>query len=328
MGKPVAERVFGSPAQPLRPQFISPIACTNVFIEGISLNSGPFWTIQCIYCENVVIRGVTIDNYGPNNDGINADSCRNVFIEHCELNTGDDNVALKSGLNEDGWRVGRPTENVVVRHCLMKQGHGVLSIGSEMSGNVRNVYAHACRSRGTDRGLMFKSARGRGGMVENVWVEDMTWENVQSTPIFFTTFYTAWAVTAQGKAPVFRNLHLRNIRCDGAEAAARLVGLEEQPITGVTLERLRIASRTGLAATNVTNLKILDCDIRPQTGPVVALADSQDVVIERLAAPPSGTLLHLEGDKTRAIRFVLTNTNDAARISFGAGVDRRQLALE
>lgn len=327
-GQPVAERVFGTPAQPLRPQFIAPISCTNVFLEGISLNSGPFWTLQPIYSENVIIRGVTISNYGPNNDGLGVDSCRNVLIEHCEFNTGDDSVVIKSGLNEDGWRVGRPTENVVVRHCLMKQGHGLLSIGSEMSGNVRNVYAHHCRSRGNNRGLMFKSARGRGGVVENVWVEDMIWENVQSTAIYFTTFYTAWAVTARGKAPVFRNLNLRNIRCDGADAAARLIGLEEQPITGVTLEGLRIESRTGITATNIANLKIHDCDIRPQVGPALSLTDNQDVVIQRLAAPPSGNLLHLEGDKTRAIRFVLTNTNDATRISFGAGVDRLQLKLE
>jgi hypothetical protein len=326
--QPVAERVYGRPAQPLRPQFVSPIHCTNVFLEGIALNSGPFWTIHCIYCENVVVRGITVDNYGPNNDGVDVDSCRNVVIEHCEFNTGDDSVVLKSGLNEDGWRVGRPTENVVLRHCLMKQGHGVLSIGSEMSGDVRNVFAHNCSSRGNDCGVRLKSARGRGGLVENVWVEDMDWADVRSTAIYFTTFYTAWAVTAQGRAPVFRNLNLRNIRCDGADAAARIVGLEERPLMGVTLDRLRISSRTGIAATNVTSLKILDCDIRPQVGPILSLMDNQEVVIQRLAVPSTGSLLHLEGDKTRSVHFVNLNTNDAARISFGAGVDRHQLTLE
>ena len=327
-GRPVAERVYGTPAQPLRPQFIAPIACTNVLIEGISLNSGPFWTIQSIYCEKVVIRGITVNNYGPNNDGVDVDSCRNVLIEHCEFETGDDSVVIKSGLNEDGWRVGRPTENVVLRHCLMKQGHGTLSIGSEMSGDVRNVYAHGCRSRGNDCGLRLKSARGRGGVVENIWVEDMVWENVRSTAIFFSSFYTAWAVTAQGKAPVFRNINLRDIQCDGASVAVEIVGLEEQPITGVTLERLRISSRTGIASTNVTGLKILDCDIRPLAGPVLSLADNRDVVIQRLASPPTANLLHLEGSKTRNVRLVLANTNDAARVSLGAGVDQRQLKLE
>lgn len=327
-GQPVAQRVFGTPAQPLRPQFIAPISCTNVLIEGISLNSGPFWTIQCIYCEDVIIRGITVSNYGPNNDGVDADSCRNVLIEHCEFETGDDCVVLKSGLNEDGWRVGRPTENVVVRHCLTRLGHSGLGIGSDMSGDVRNVHAHHCRSRGTDQALRLKSACGRGGVVENVWVEDMHWENLAAEAISLTTLYTAWAVVPTGKAPVFRNLHLRNIRCEGAKAAARIIGLDEQPILNVTLDHLRISAQTGLSTTNITGLRILDCDIYPEVGPVLSLADNQDVVIQRLAAPPTASLLHLEGEKTRAICFVLANTNDAARVSFGAGVDRRQVTLK
>ena len=131
-----------------------------------------------------------------------------------------------------------------------------------------------------------------------------------------------------GKAPIFRNLHLRNIQCEGANAVARIIGLDEQPILNVTLDRLRISAQTGLSATKVNELRIRDCDIRPQVGPVLSLADNQDVVVQRLAAPPTADLLHLEGDKTRAIRFVLANTNDAARVSFGAVVDRRQVTLE
>src|SRR5262245_5044993 len=143
-GVPVEQRVFGTTAAAIRPSFVSFVNCRNVLFEGFTIGSGPNWTIHPVYCENVIVRRVQVNTDGPNNDGIDPDSCRDVLIEHCTFSTGDDCVVLKSGYNEDGWRVGRPTENVIMRYCTSRRGHGGLVIGSEMSGGVRNVYMHDC----------------------------------------------------------------------------------------------------------------------------------------------------------------------------------------
>jgi len=281
-GVPVADRVFGTPDKPLRPQFISPINCRNVLIEGISLDAGPFWTIQCIYCENVIVRGVTVQNAGPpkgpNNDGINLDSCRNALVEYCTLDTGDDCICLKSGLNEDGWRVGRPTENVVIRYCLTKRGHGGAVIGSDMSGDVRHVLVHDCVYDGTLYGVRLKSARGRGGVVEDVWVRGITMKNILGSAVLINTFYKAWAVTSEGKAPLFRRIHIQNVSCEGARAAVEITGLPEQSIENVTLERLSISAKTGLTATDVNGLVMSNVNIKAASGPPLQMKNCRNVV--------------------------------------------------
>jgi polygalacturonase len=284
-GVPVAQRIFGSPDRPLRPQFFSPINCRNVLIEGVSLDAGPFWTIQCVYCENVIVRGVTVANAGPprgpNNDGINLDSCRNALVEYCTLDTGDDCICLKSGLNEDGWRVGRPTENVVIRYCLTKRGHGGAVIGSDMSGDVRRVLVHDCVYDGTLYGIRLKSARGRGGVVEDVWVRGITMKNIVASAVLINTFYKAWAVTSDGKAPLFRRIHIQDVSCEGARAAVELTGLPEQPVENVTLQRLTISAKTGLSATDVNGLILSNVSIRAASGPPLQMRNCRDVVQDR-----------------------------------------------
>jgi polygalacturonase len=124
-----------------------------VFVEGVTFVNGPMWTMHPVYCEGVIVRDVTVRTEGPNTDGLNPDSCRNVLVEGCTFATGDDCVAINAGMNEDGWRVGRPCENVVIRRCRMIEGHGGVVIGSGMSGGVRNVYVHDCVFEGGDRGF-------------------------------------------------------------------------------------------------------------------------------------------------------------------------------
>jgi hypothetical protein len=324
-GTPVKQRVFGSPDRPLRPQFISPIGCKNVLIEGIALNSGPFWTVHCVYCENVIVRGITIDNYGPNNDGVNLDSCRNALIEQCEFNTGDDCIALKSGINEDGWRVGRATENVIIRNCLMREGHGSVVIGSDTSGDIRNVYAHDCRSLGTDRGFRLKSARGRGGVVENIWLDRMHWEQLHGPAIAINAFYRAWAVSATGKAPVFRNIHLRRITCESARVAAEIVGLPDQHAEDVTFTDLTLAAQSGIHATAATRLKLRNCTVLPAHGPAVVLKDCRHVSVDHLRGPPAGILLQVEGKRIHKIRLDGGPAPDDDRLRAGPDVEPGQL---
>ena len=173
-GVPVASRRFGADAY-LRPPFIQPYGCTNVLIEGVTIRNSPMWEINPVLCRNVTVRGVQIDSHGPNNDGCDPESCRDVLIERCRFDTGDDCIAIKSGRNADGRRVHAPTENVVIRDCEMRDGHGGVTIGSEISGGVRHVYAERNRmdSPQLDRALRLKNNAMRGGVLEHIYMRDV-----------------------------------------------------------------------------------------------------------------------------------------------------------
>jgi hypothetical protein len=315
--KPVDERVFGSEDVPLRPAFIQPINCRNVLIEGIAVGGGPMWTIHPVYCENVIVRGITVRNEGPNNDGINPDSCRNVLIENCDFDTADDAIAVKSGLNEDGWRVGRPSENVVVRRCrfgLGKPTDSALCIGSEMSGGVRNVFIHDCRFDQTSRGVRIKSMRGRGGFVENVWIEDITASDVSKEPVLLTMFYGSSTVDPLGAAPpAFRNIHVKNLRCRGAKTALAIIGLPESPVENVTVEDVEVSAQNGLICSDAENVELADLGITAEEGPLVRIANARDVTIRR-AKCPAGTRVFLEvaGEKTTGIVLDQTDLSNAS----------------
>jgi unsaturated rhamnogalacturonyl hydrolase len=174
-GTPPEQRVFGE-GHFLRPNFIQPYRCTNVLIEGITLIHSPMWEVHPVLCTNVTVRRVTARTLGPNNDGCNPECCRDVLIEDCLFETGDDCIAIKSGRNDDGRRIAVPSENIVIRRCCFKDGHGGVTLGSEISGGVRNVFVSDCRmdSPDLDRAFRFKSNAVRGGVLENVRIRDVT----------------------------------------------------------------------------------------------------------------------------------------------------------
>ena len=157
-GVPVAERIFGEGSY-LRPNFIQPYRCKNVLIEGVKIVRSPMWEVHPVLSQNVIVRDLTIESHGPNNDGVDPESCRDVLIEGCLFDTGDDCIAIKSGRNADGRRLNVPSENIIVRKCTMKDGHGGVVIGSEISGGCRNVFVEDCKmdSPNLDRALRFKS---------------------------------------------------------------------------------------------------------------------------------------------------------------------------
>ena len=150
-----------------RPPFIQPVRCKKVKIEGVKIVNSPFWTVNPEFCDNVTIKGITINNVpSPNTDGINPESCRNVHISDCHISVGDDCITIKSGRDAQARRLGVPCENITITNCTMLSGHGGVVIGSEMSGSVRKVTISNCVFDGTDRGIRIKSTRGRGGVVE------------------------------------------------------------------------------------------------------------------------------------------------------------------
>jgi polygalacturonase len=179
-GVPVAQRTCGE-GDYLRPNFIQPYRCQNVLIDGVTVLNSPMWEIHPVLCRNVTVRNVAVSSHGPNNDGCDPESCRDVLIEGCTFDTGDDCIALKSGRNEDGRRLAVPVENIVIRNCTMKDGHGGVVIGSEVSGGARNIFAERCRmdSPNLDRALRIKTNSVRGGFVEHVYMHHVAYQQKQ-----------------------------------------------------------------------------------------------------------------------------------------------------
>jgi polygalacturonase len=209
-GTPVAERVFGE-GHYLRSSFIQPYRCKNVLVEGITIRNSPMWEIHPVLCTNVTVRGVTVVSHGPNNDGCDPESSRDVLIEDSVFDTGDDCIAIKSGRNEDGRRLNTPSENIVIRGCTMKDGHGGVVMGSEVSGGVRNVFVERCRmdSPNLDRALRFKSNARRGGVVENVYMRDVEIGRVAEAVVTVDFLYETGA---DGRyPPVVRNVVLERV---------------------------------------------------------------------------------------------------------------------
>ncbi len=214
----------------LRPPFIQPMYCKNVLIEGITIRNSPFWTVNPEFCENVTVHGVTIINpHSPNTDGINPESCRYVHISDCHISVGDDCITIKSGKDAAGRKMATPAENYTITNCTMLSGHGGVVIGSEMSGDVRKIAISNCIFDGTDRGIRIKTARGRGGIVEEIRVDNIIMKNIREQAIVLDMFYQkSPEEPVSERTPRFRNIHFSNITAQ-TKTAAILNGITECP---------------------------------------------------------------------------------------------------
>ncbi len=216
--EPVKDRVMGD-GNYLRPNFIQPYRCKNILIEGISIVRSPMWEIHPVLSENITVRKVRIESRGPNNDGCDPECCRNVLIEDCVFDTGDDCIAIKSGRNADGRRINMPSENIVVRNCRMIGGHGGVSLGSEASGGIRNIYVRDCHmgSPNLDRALRLKSNSYRGGYIENVVFRDVQIDQVAEDIVQITVDYGEGR--GGGFNPRIGHVTIENVTCGKAKRA-------------------------------------------------------------------------------------------------------------
>lgn len=228
---PVSERIFGE-GDYLRPNFVQPYRCKNVLIEGVTIKESPMWVIHPVLCTNVIVRKVKVISHGPNNDGCDPESCNGVLIEDCLFDTGDDCIAIKSGRDHDGRRVNTPSENIIVRNCTMKDGHGGVVIGSEISGNVRNVFAENCEmsSPNLDRALRIKSNSRRGGTVENVYMRNVNVGVVADAVVRINMFY---ANETGEYHPQVRNVHVENVTCKESKYGWRIEAEDGYPVENV-----------------------------------------------------------------------------------------------
>jgi len=228
-----------------RPPFIQPLRCKNVRIEGVTIVNSPFWTINPEFCENVTVDGVTIANpLSPNTDGINPESCRYVHISNCHISVGDDCITLKSGRDLQARNLNSPDENITITNCTMLAGHGGVVIGSEMSGGVKKVVISNCVFDGTDRGIRIKSTRGRGGVVEDIQVNNIVMKNIKEEAITLDMLYSKMpSEPLSERTPVFRNIQISNLTGTNVLIPIKIRGLEESPISDITFTNIRITAK-------------------------------------------------------------------------------------
>ncbi len=247
----------------LRPTLVELVNCDRVLLDGPTFRNSASWNIHPLYCDHVTVRNLTIFNesWAANGDGIDIDSCRDLLMTDCKVEAGDDGICIKSGRDAQGRQIGRPTENVNITRCMVGHAHGGFVIGSEMSGGVRNIWCSDCTFDGTDVGLRFKTTRGRGGIVQDIHVDNITMRRIKHEAILFDMYYMIkGAKNAVRKAepvnettPRFTDIHVNHLTCDGCAQAIYLSGLPELPLTDVTLENIRIDHA-------ITGITIKDCD--------------------------------------------------------------------
>jgi len=276
----------------LRPPFIQLYECTNVLVEGVTIRNSPFWNVTPVFCEDVNVRGVTIISpaNSPNTDGINPDSCRNVHISDCLIDVGDDCITIKSGRDADGRRVGRPIENCTIVNCTLLHGHG-LSIGSEMSGGVKNIAVANCVFDGTDRGIRIKSTRGRGGVVEDVRISNLVMRNIRDEALVLTTFYTeSDPEPVSERTPVFRNIHFNGITGAG-KVACKLTGLAEMPVENVTFTDIQLTAKTGFAIRDAKGIELHHVTVNTESGPAFTATGTDGLELDgvKTTKPHDGT---------------------------------------
>ena len=317
-----------------RPPFIQMYKSSNIKIEDISIANSPFWTINPEFCQNVTIRGVTINNpYSPNTDGINPSSCKDVHISDCHISVGDDCITIKSGRDLQGRQYATPCENITITNCTMLSGHGGVVIGSEMSGDVRKVTITNCVFDGTDRGIRIKSSRGRGGVVEEIRVNNIVMKNIKKEAIMLNLFYSnVPAEPLSERTPIFRNIHISNMTGSNVHTACRLLGIEEAPINNLTFSNINIDAENGFAIDKTENITFNNVQVNTKNGspfqisdskniylsnvstlkpnremPVVDLKDTQDVFVQGcFPVAGSKSFLYLQGDKTDNI-YLMNN---------------------
>ena len=261
----------------LRPVMISLVKCKNVWLQGVIFQNSPAWNVHPLMCENVLVEEVQVRNpsFAQNGDGIDLESCKNALIVNSSFDVGDDGICIKSGKDADGRRRGMPCENVIVHGCTVFKGHGGFVVGSEMSGGVKNIYVSDCQFLGTDVGLRFKSTRGRGGVVEGIYINNISMFDIQTDAITFDLYYggkSAVEALEDGDeqkqqqqaarkvdetTPCFRDIYINHVICRRARRAAYFNGLPEMPVKNVQITDLEVNNaKEGIIVNNTDGVKL------------------------------------------------------------------------
>ena len=315
----------------LRPNLLLFTQCKQVLLEGVTFQNSPAWCLHPLMCENLTLRNVFVKNpwYAQNGDGIDAESCKNVLIENCVFDVGDDALCMKSGRDAEGRKRAMPIENVIIRGCTVYSSHGGFVIGSEMSGGARNIYVSNCTFIGADIGLRFKTTRGRGGVVENIFIKDIYMKDIPAEAILFDMYYMAKdPVALSGEkrelpkvemnpvdetTPVFRNFHISHVYCNGAEKAIFIRGLPEMHVKDIVLENMVLQANKGIDVQEATGITFRNISvITRETDPVIDVVQSDRLLFDHITYKNgAGLLFRINGERSSNINIKNTDTSKA-----------------
>ncbi|PJJ60808.1 glycoside hydrolase family 28 protein [Hymenobacter chitinivorans] len=332
----------------LRPDMLVLDHCKRLMLEGVTFQNSPAWSLHPLMSEDITVRNVTVLNpeYGQNTDAIDLESCKNGIVEGCTFDVGDDGICIKSGRDEQGRKRGMPTENFIIRDTKVYHAHGGFVIGSEMSGGARNIYAYNLTFMGTDVGLRFKAARGRGGVVENIYINNVNMKNIVAQAVIFDLYYMAKdpvALVGESSAPPvikaeplnegtpqFRHIDIRNITCDGADVGIMMRGLPEMPLRDITIENAVLQSDKGLVCIEAEDIRLKNVTLLSKnTMPVMEVQNSKDISLDGIKYTPGATLLmRVTGDRAKNVKLANTDTKAAKKdVEFGDKVSKKTVTI-
>ena len=297
-------------------------------------------------CENVTIENLTVRNpwYSQNGDGLDIESCKNTIVTNCSFDVGDDGICIKSGKDADGRKRGIPCENVIVDNCVVYHGHGGFVVGSEMSGGVKNISVSNCQFLGTDVGLRFKSTRGRGGVVENIFIKNIDMINIPTDALLFDLYYggkSASEVLADGdevkeesnipavteETPAFRNITISRVNCQGARRAMYFNGLPEMNVQNVTVSDCNITAQLGAEVVETTGAIFKNVKISPSKGAALTIKNSKNILVDNFSCPTKEGALTISGEKTENIQ-IKNSSRLEANAKIGTEVSEKAIVLK
>ena len=333
----------------LRPNLLVLTNCKYILLEGVTFQNSPAWCLHPLMSEHLTVRDVFVKNpwYAQNGDGIDAESCKNVLIENCTFDVGDDALCMKSGRDAEGRKRAMPIENVIIRGCTVYSSHGGFVIGSEMSGGARNIYVNNCTFVGADIGLRFKTTRGRGGIVENIFIKDIYMKDIPAEAILFDMYYMAKDPVAlvgekrelpkvemkpvDETTPIFRNFHISNVYCNGAEKAIFVRGLPEMHVKDIVLENMVLQAEKGIDVQEATgiifkNIKV----ISNETDPVIDVVHSDKLVFDNITYKDGAKLLfRINGERSNNISIKNTDASKTKeKITYELGATEKSVIIK
>ena len=307
---PLKERIFGDRAHLLRPTFIEFINCSAILLQDFSIGSGPFWTIHPVYSSDIIVRNINVLTTGKNNDGIDLDSSKNILIENSSFHTNDDAIVIKSGKGQDGLRVNRPTENVVIRHTAIENGHGAIAIGSEIAGGARNIFAYDVQSNGSQYGVRIKTLRNEIGLAENIWFQNITITRTSFNAVQLTMLYDNTSVEEnpgdlKTHFPTIRNIHFTGLAGTNNKNSVDIEGLPNSKVSDVSFRNSALSGTYGSIVANAVNVTFDHFNGVIEKREVFIVKDSENISIgHALCRATEGAIcFSISGAKTKNIRL-------------------------
>ncbi|WP_342645930.1 glycoside hydrolase family 28 protein [Mucilaginibacter sp. CSA2-8R] len=327
-----------------RPNMLVLTSCKKILLQNTTFQNSGAWCLHTLMCQDLTLQGVKVRNpwNAQNGDAIDVESCKNVLIDNSTFDAGDDGICVKSGRDEEGRKRGMPTENMVVKNSIVYRGHGGFVIGSEMSGGARNIFVSDCTFMGTDIGLRFKTTRGRGGVVEKIYIKNIAMKDIITSAILFDMYYTGKSPTDDESVtdvalppvteatPQFRDFYVSNVACNGADRGLLIRGLPEMSIKNINLDNINLKTKNGIEIIEGKGINLKNVFVEStNANPLITVRNSNDVKFDNLRYGANTQLLFsIGGKRSGNIQVLHSDLSKAAKqTEFKAGADSKVLTV-